>query len=603
MKRWFATLLILLCAVVAYLPALENGFVWDDTALILRDPLIRSWRLIPEGFNHFLFVDATASDFYRPIQRLTYTLEYAFFAFHPLPYHVASVLLHAGAAVALFFFGEELLALCGLPAPGRRWTALAAALVWAVHPIQSAAVVYVSGRADILAALFGFLGCYVLLRSAAPRSRNSSILLHGLAGILLLLAALSKESGLIFCAIAILLEAWAAGRKGIVRSTAIVLVVIAAYLSLRGSAEHNPVPHLATAPAAATRPITMARAVAEYTGLILFPLNLHMERDVNARPHPDTPDAATTAFAWRELQTLLGLVLVAGFVAWAWHARRRSPAVFRLLVLSAISYVPVSGIVPLNATVAEHWLYLPAAFLFGAAALEFQSFLSRLTGTQLLRDTATISLAAWIAFLGVRTAFRTFDWKDQRTFIERTIADGGDSARMWINLGGLELSEGHLDRAKSALDKALALEPDQPFAVMNLAVVALRQKDFKTARELGQRAINMPAVEAQAREFSAVLDFQEKGISNPIRMRLASRTGAPNWEIEKRYVRLLDESGATDSAILELQGCLRHEWYRAESWDLLGQLLQKRGKNREASWADEKAFAYDVHLDQHKLKL
>ena len=58
--------MLLLTVAAVYAPAALNGFVWDDTALVLRDPLIRSWRLIPEGFNHFLFVDATASDFYRP---------------------------------------------------------------------------------------------------------------------------------------------------------------------------------------------------------------------------------------------------------------------------------------------------------------------------------------------------------------------------------------------------------------------------------------------------------------------------------------------------------------------------------------------------------
>ena len=71
-KRW-AFLFLLSPSSASYAPAVRNGFVWDDTALILRDPLIRSWRLIPEGFQHFLFTDATASDFYRPIQRLTYT--------------------------------------------------------------------------------------------------------------------------------------------------------------------------------------------------------------------------------------------------------------------------------------------------------------------------------------------------------------------------------------------------------------------------------------------------------------------------------------------------------------------------------------------------
>src|SRR5947199_3443127 len=125
-----------------------NGFVWDDTALILRDPLIRSWRLVPEGFNHFLFVDATASDFYRPIQRLSYTLDYAAFAFRPAPYHIMSVLWHALAAIALFFFAEELLSRFSVNRKRSTITATVAALAWAIHPMQSAAVAYISGRAD-----------------------------------------------------------------------------------------------------------------------------------------------------------------------------------------------------------------------------------------------------------------------------------------------------------------------------------------------------------------------------------------------------------------------------------------------------------------------
>ncbi len=106
MKKSFAVLLIVGAVFISYAPALRDGSVWDDTALILRDPLIRSWRLIPEGFNHFLFVDATASAFYRPIQRLTYTLEYAAFALRPMPYHLTSIICHAAAAIA--FFGRSI---------------------------------------------------------------------------------------------------------------------------------------------------------------------------------------------------------------------------------------------------------------------------------------------------------------------------------------------------------------------------------------------------------------------------------------------------------------------------------------------------------------
>src|SRR5438477_2772439 len=95
---------LLLLVFVAHAPALRAGFVWDDTALVLRDPLIRSPRLIAEDLQHFLFTDATASNFYRPLQRLSYTAEYAACAFRAALYHFDNICLHAAGSVALFFF-------------------------------------------------------------------------------------------------------------------------------------------------------------------------------------------------------------------------------------------------------------------------------------------------------------------------------------------------------------------------------------------------------------------------------------------------------------------------------------------------------------------
>src|SRR2546430_14907134 len=176
---------------------MRNGFVWDDTALILRDPLIRSWRLIPEGFNHFLFVDATASDSYRPIQRLSSTIDYAAFAFRAGPYHVTSLIWHSFAAIALFLFAEEFLSIFGIELRRCRLIAWAVALVWAIHPVQSAAVAYVSGVADPLAVTFGFLGLFLLLRASLTLGPRELPLLIG-SGVAFLLSALSKESGLLF---------------------------------------------------------------------------------------------------------------------------------------------------------------------------------------------------------------------------------------------------------------------------------------------------------------------------------------------------------------------------------------------------------------------
>src|SRR5438067_8811884 len=153
--------MLVIAAFGVYAPSLRNGFVWDDTALVQRDPFIRSWRLIPEGFCHFLFTDATASNFYRPLQRLTYTWDYAWFGFAPWGYHLSNIVLHAAAAVMLFLFLEKIAASFGV-ARGRFFAALAA-LIWAVHPLHTSAVCYVAGRADLLAVLFGFAGLILVL--------------------------------------------------------------------------------------------------------------------------------------------------------------------------------------------------------------------------------------------------------------------------------------------------------------------------------------------------------------------------------------------------------------------------------------------------------
>jgi len=598
-KKYLAVLLIIAGVFASYAPGLRDGFVWDDTALILRDPLIRSWRLIPEAFNHFLFVDATASNFYRPLQRLTYTLDYAAFAFRSGPYHAASILWHAAAAIALFVFAEELLLAFGIERRKRLWIAFLAVLVWAIHPVESAAVVYVSGRADPLAATFGFFGLYLFLLSLRAIGQRKLFFLFG-AGVALLLSALSKETGLIFLAIGIAFFVLKKNWINMCKAVAVAAFVCAIYFSLRSAAEHIPPPALSAPAPSLVRPIIVARAVAEYGGLILLPLHLHMDRDVETHPSGFN-QASLSGAAWRELQTLLGIVLIAAVTYWMVRARKRNPAAFACLLFTLICYLPISGIVALNASVAEHWIYLPSAFFFLAAAVEVGAFLENREPPRrsTIKLGALLLFIVWLAFLGARTFIRTFDWKDQRTFLEGTIVSGGDSARMLINLGDLELSEGKLEDAAVHLHAALQKKPEQPLAVINLAAVALKQNDFKAAREQLQRATKMPLVEAQAHELLAVLENKENGRVDLLRLRLAARTGPPNWSIEKRYVKVLDESGATAQAITELQACLRPQWYRAESWQLLSQLFAKAGREKEAAEALARANAYDVHLAAH----
>jgi tetratricopeptide (TPR) repeat protein len=590
LKKFLPALFLVLVVFAAYAPALRNDFVWDDTALVLRDPLIRSWQLVPEAFQHFLFIDATPSDFYRPIQRLTYLVDYAAFVFKPAGYHLTNILCHAGAALALLLLANELLRGWNVEERKRRWIAFLASLIWAVHPVHTAAVAYISGRADPLAAMFGFIGLYCGIR-AMPQARANRWLLLIATTALFLLSALSKETGLIFpvlwLAILFLRKSW----KQIVPAFIAVVFVAVTYLSLRLPAEHFPAPRLRAPAPLLVRPIIIARAFAEYTGLIVFPANLHMDRDVESHPFGPS-DASVRGAAWRELQTLLGIVLLAAALYWLIRSRRINPAIFACLVLAMLAYVPVSGAFSLNASIAEHWLYLPTAFLFLAVALAI---------SQLRVPSPALAglVASWVVILGARTFVYTHDWKNQRTFLERTIAAGGDSPRMLINLASQELHEDQLDAAKHHLELALEKEPNQPFAVINLAVVAIRKDDYATAREILDRAKDLPVVDAQAHELLAILEIKEHDRVELLRFRLASRTGPPNWRIERRYIEALDQTGNTSAAIRELAACLKTQWYRAESWQLLSKLFTKNGPTREGTDALEQAKDYDVHLMEH----
>ena len=580
----------MLAAFGVYAPSLWNGFVWDDTALIARDPFIRSWRLIPEGFRHFLFTDATASDFYRPLQRLSYTWDYAWFAFQPWAYHLTNIALHAAAAAMLFLFLEKIarsfrVALRGEPLDC--WLAGLSALVWAVHPLHTSAVCYVSGRADLLAAFFAFAGLWLALRETRAADLGAAVCFFG--------AALSKESGLTALAIWIVLLLFK--RAKILRPLAFAAAVLAVYSLLRFSAEHETPPHFAATPSLSVRPIITARAWAEYAGLVLLPIRLHMERDVLAFGHGDF--ATTMRIGrMREFQTLLGALLIAAFVVWARWARRREPLVLTLLSAFVLAYLPISNLLPLNANVAEHWLYFPGAFLLAGALWSLARLpLSRAAGATLL--------AIWILFLAARTFQRNFDWRDPRTFLERNVAEGADSARMLTNLGWLESGEGHQKIAIGHFTNALAREPDLPFAVLGLGAAYLREKDFAHAREQFEKAERDPFSRPEALQNLAVLEYQERGADRADLLREAALLAPKNWSIQKRYIAHLAERGKSDTlrAIGELRDLVAREPWRAESWRLLGDLWVSAGQFDSAHRAYARAAELDVHDDYSRAKL
>ena len=114
----------------------------------------------------------------------------------------------------------------------------------------------------------------------------------------------------------------------------------------------------------------MLRALGDYGRLMVFPGNLHMERSIF------DPDNYLNRESWRKTAASEYLSIL-GLVVWrrsSMAARERGIGQ-RMRIMGAVwffaAYLPISNIVQLNATVAEHWLYLPSVgfliFLAGCA--------------------------------------------------------------------------------------------------------------------------------------------------------------------------------------------------------------------------------------------
>ncbi len=464
----FHAFLLLVVGFLVRLPALQGTPLWDDDYLVAENPFIRSPLLIPEAFRHYLFPDGFGSH-YRPVQNVSFALDYWFWNTDAYGFHLTNVLLHLTSAVFLYLLLRRLLP--GLV--GRThgaMVAFAVAFLWVLHPVHSAAIDYISGRADSLAFAFASGGWLLFLRAeqGAGRRKVAGYLGAALCG---LLALASRESALVWLGIFLLHTfAFRAGLSWKWKATCLAacLALVAGYAGLRSLPQRQSGPPKSEPTSAPVRAVLMLRALGDYGRLMLCPTTLYMERSVlDPENYLNTP-------SWRksvktEYLSLSGALLLAAFAfGCARRGAGRQLRVFGSAWFFA-GYLPVSNLLDLNANVAEHWLYLPSVgFLLVLAGwvLEFSPRGQRVA--------VVVALLA-AGGLGGRAYVRSTDWVSPKIFYQRTMTAGGSSTRVAANLGLIYLNEGEYVKAESIFRRILQLTPDYPTARNNLAEALYRQ--------------------------------------------------------------------------------------------------------------------------------
>ena len=152
--HWFHCILLGAVAVLVHSPALQGQRIWDDQYLARDNPFIKSPILILESFRHYLFLDSLSAH-YRPVQNISFILDYFLWNTDEFGFHLTNVVLHAGSGILLYFLLRQLFASfffgrfslrvrdhARLRMPWIFRGAFLVSMLWVVHPVHSAAVDY-----------------------------------------------------------------------------------------------------------------------------------------------------------------------------------------------------------------------------------------------------------------------------------------------------------------------------------------------------------------------------------------------------------------------------------------------------------------------------
>jgi protein O-mannosyl-transferase len=268
-KRLLVLFLILSTAFFIYSTSLRNKFIWDDFHLIANNEDIRSFKNVPVAFKKHLFQELGGSNFYRPIQTVSFMVDYALWKSNQVGYHMTNLLFHLLNVALIYFFVSRI--------SKNRDIGILTSMIFAIHPINTEAVTYISGRADPLSAFF-FLAAFMFYIRFKDRKK---IIFSFISVSLFAFSLLTKEAVLIFPLVLIFYDAMISEKDKVdataVRSYVPYFLVLFVYLFYRFFVLGIPFRFLDNI-AFDIYILTTIKIVVLYLGLLFFPLNLHMER-------------------------------------------------------------------------------------------------------------------------------------------------------------------------------------------------------------------------------------------------------------------------------------------------------------------------------------
>ena len=535
--------LIILCVVLAYLPAVHNGFIWDDDVYITNDSLLTA----PDGLWRIWFSLDVPSQYF-PLTYTVFRIEHALWGFNPAGYHWVNLLLHATNALLVWRL------LARLRVPGA-W--LGAAL-FGLHPVQVESVAWATEFKNVSSLFFILLSLLAWIEFVEERPKPAWRY-YGLALLFYGLALCGKTTACTLPA-ALLLILWLQHKPiSITRWLQVVPFVVMGLgmglVTVCWERYHQGTEGGIFSMSLLERFLIAGRAVWFYFGKLLWPVNLAF-----SYPRWTINPADPLAYGW-----LLALAVLAGFIYFARRIWGRGPEVAALFYVATLA--PMLGFFMLYtfrySFVADHYQYVACIGPLALAAAGISTGLSRFDRINPLLKPAFCG--ALVLVLGLMTWQRTAAFRDPETLWRDTLAKNPDSWMAYGNLGLALQKQGHYKEAFKNFQQALRLNPDY----------------YEALNDLG-------TLYAMASRYDEAIGYYRR----------ANRSRPNSFDTLKNLGSALAATGQFDEAIADYRQAIQISPNHPEAFVYLGMTLGQAGRDREAVEAYRAALKLNPDLPE-----
>lgn len=454
---------------------------------------VDDWRML-YTLEHSTYTDflerffPTSGFYYRPLLMLTFYAEYLLWNTEPSFFHLTNIVIHAANVCLVFLLAEAFLAFKEEdPQPG--YIPLFCGLLFAVHPIVTESVNWISGRTDLLGSFF-VLSTVLALVTALKRLKFRYVIL---AVFFMTCAICSKELMVFFLPAAVFLlwrispnidKQW---RKKAIGVFFLPFVAAGSLYFLLRMLRHGSESSLASL-------LERYSYGAFDTVRVIFKVfGFYLKKMVAPLPLNFAIVSAADFYVW------LGL---AGLCVMIWLLRKKCLE-FDLLIISAFLITPGILIALSNVAwtpLAERYVYLPSVFFVVGMAL----FLKRVIPSE---QFCSLGLAILLIFMIMATVERTLIWQDNALLYADSIKKSPDFAAMNNELAIALIETGDLTSAQKILSEGKKLPSASPLLYINQARIFIQQNDLKSARrEMEQVTADKSTANLEALKMLARID-------------------------------------------------------------------------------------------------